>query len=434
MPSMKATFFSVSPLKSLIVLFMSAAAGLQVAAIHSSARNVESRARHSTEGRLVANGDKPIEAANPRFAFKLYSELLKNDSNTNVFVSPSSIILALAMTYNGAEGKTREGMARTLEIEGLQLNEINTALAEFQRNLGNADPKVQLKIANSLWARQGFNLKRDFIERSKQHYAAEVTSLDFDSPAAATKINSWVKNKTDNLIESIIDRISSQNVLFLINAIYFKGQWKNEFEKSKTKEEDFQLPNGQQKKVQMMSQSGLYRYLKGEDFQAVALPYGSGRINMFVFLPDKGTTLEAFERKITFENWEGWMNSIRYRFESGTVMLPRFKVEYETELNDVLKTLGMADAFDSSQADFSGIASTNAAARLYISDVKHKAFAEVNEEGTKAAAVTSVGVSVTSVQIPREPFVMKVDRPFFFVIRDDATGALLFMGSIVDPK
>ena len=272
MPSVKATFFRVSPVKSVIALLMAAVASLQVGAIHSSAVNADSRGPKSTQGGLVASGDKPVETANPRFAFKLYGQLLKNDTNTNVFVSPSSIILALAMTYNGAGGKTREGIARTLEIEGLGLNDVNTALADFQRNLGNADPKVQVKIANSLWARQGFTLKADFIERSKAHYAAEVNSLDFNNPAAKTRINSWVKEKTENHIESIIDRIGSEHVLFLINAIYFKGQWKTEFDKANTKKDDFHLTSGQQKKVQMMSQSGRYRYLKGDDFQAVSLP------------------------------------------------------------------------------------------------------------------------------------------------------------------
>jgi serpin B len=380
----------------------------------------------------VQKVNEPLMAATSRFAFKLYNQLQRQGTNKNVFVSPSSVILALAMTYNGAEGKTRQAMARTLEIEGLSLSDVNNGFAELQRAAGDADPKVQLKIANSLWARQGFTLKPEFVERSKQNYSAEVTTLDFNSPAAPMTINSWVKNKTDNLIDSIVDRIDSNNILFLINAIYFKGQWKNEFEKAKTKDEDFQLPNGQQKKVPMMAQSGQYRYLRGEDFQAVTLPYGNGRINMYVFLPDKRKNLEDFEKKVTFENWEAWIKSLR--FEPGTVMLPRFKVEYETDLNDVLKALGMAEAFDANVADFSGIAATNSGARLYISEVKHKAFAEVNEEGTKAAAVTSVGVAVTSVQIPREPFMMKVDRPFFFAIRDDTTGAVLFMGSIVEPK
>ncbi len=434
MTFMRSGFLRVSLFKVLVAAIIALVASWQPLMPAVSADHVAYPSQSTVAG-PVKQVDERLIGASSRFAFKFYNQLLKQDTNTNtnVFVSPSSVILALAMTYNGAEGTTRQAMARTLEIEGLNLSEVNSGFAELQRGADDADPKVQLKIANSLWARQGFTMKPEFVERSKKNYGAEVTSLDFNNPAAPTTINSWVKHKTDNLIESIVDRIDSDTVLFLINSIYFKGQWKIEFEKAKTKEENFHLLGGQQKKVQMMSQSGQYQYFKGEDFQAVALPYGNGRISMYVFLPDKATSLEAFEKKLTSENWEGWMKSI-FRVEPGTVTLPRFKVEYRTDLNDVLKALGMAEAFDPNVADLSGIAAINPAARLYISDVKHKAVAEVNEEGTKAAAVTSVGVSVTSVQVLREPFTMKVDRPFFFAIRDNTTGLLLFMGSIVDPK
>lgn len=182
----------------------------------------------------------------------------------------------------------------------------------------------------------------------------------------------------------------------------------------------------------MMSQSGRYVYFEGKDFQAVNLPYGQGRVSMYVFLPSTNTTLDDFHKNLTPENWETWMNS--FRLTPGDIMLPRFKVEFEVGLKDTLKALGMAEAFDPGIADFSGMAKLTPTERLFISEVKHKAFAEVNEEGTKAAAVTSVAIATGSITIPPKPFVMKVDRPFFFAIRDNVTGALLFMGSIVDPK
>ena len=241
-----------------------------------------------------------------------------------------------------------------------------------------------------------------------------------------------MSNNTDNRIDKIVDRISSETILFLINAIYFKGQWTNEFEKGKTREDDFKLADGGQKKLPMMSQSGKYNYYKGKDFQAVSLPYGTGRMSMYVFLPDKRTTLDQFERDLTVENWENWIKS--FRMAPGEVMLPRFKIEYEVDLNDVLKALGMAEAFDPRRANFSGIAQLSQAERIYISKVKHKTFAEVNEEGTVAAAVTAVEMQATSVQPPQENFIMKVDRPFFVAIRDNLTGTVLFMGSIVDPR
>jgi serpin B len=177
----------------------------------------------------------------------------------------------------------------------------------------------------------------------------------------------------------------------------------------------------------MMSQSGKYNYYKGKDFQAVSLPYGSGRMSMYVFLPDKSTSLDRFEKNLTVADWETWMKS--FRVAPGELMLPRFKIDYEVELNDALKALGMAEAFDSNRANFSGIAQGG----IYISRVKHKTFAEVNEEGTVAAAVTGITAQVTSMQIPQENFIMKVDRPFFVAIRDNVTGTVLFMGSIADP-
>jgi len=389
---------------------------------------VSTRQQQPEGARSVKKIDDRLIAATSRFSFKLYNQLLKQRTGKNVFVSPSSVILALAMTYNGAEAETRQAMARALELEGLSLDEVNRGFADLKSMLGSADPKLQLNIANSLWARKGFSLKPDFIQRTKEFYAAEVASLDFSSAAAPATINSWVKNNTGGRIEKIVDdKISDDTILFLINAIYFKGQWSTEFEKSKTREDDFKLADGSQKKLPLMSQSGKYNYYKAKDFQAVSLPYGSGRMSMYVFLPDKSTSMEQFERNLTVANWEAWMRS--FRPAPGELMLPRFKIEYEVDLNDVLKALGMAEAFDSTRANFSGIAQGG----VYISEVKHKTIAEVNEEGTVAAAVTSVGIQLASVQPPQENFIMKVDRPFFVAIRDNVTGTVLFMGSIADP-
>jgi serpin B len=380
---------------------------------------------------LAKKVDERLTAATSKFAFKLYDQVLKPRTSKNVFISPASVLLALAMTYNGAEGQTRQAMAHALELEGMSLEEVNRAAVELKSALDAADPKVQLKIANSLWVRNGFPLKPDFIQRNKDFYKAEVASLDFDSPAAPATINSWVSKNTEGKIERIVERIDSNTILFLINAIYFKGQWRFSFDKEKTRDDVFRLAGASQKKLPMMSQSGGFLYQKGKDFQAVALPYGSGRINMYVFLPDERTTLAQFERNLTAENWQNWMNS--FRLKPGELKLPRFKVEYEAELNEMLKALGMAEAFDPERANFSGMAEPISGKGLFISQVKHKALAEVNEEGTIAAAVTSVAVNVTSAAPPQEPFSMKVDRPFFFAIRDNGTGLVLFMGSVADP-
>jgi serpin B len=340
-------------------------------------------------------------------------------------------MLALAMTYNGAEGETRRALADALGLDGMSLEEVNRAAADLRSALGSSDPKVQLRVANSLWAKKGFSPKPAFVQRSKEYYAAEVASLDFASPAATATINSWVSRNTEGRIEGVIDRIDSDVILLLVNAIYFKGQCQISFQKEKTQDDVFRLADGRSKKLPMMFQSGKYFYQKGKDFQAVIIPYGSGRMSMYVFLPDANIRFDQFERNVTQENWESWMTG--FRLAPGELTLPRFRIEYAADLNDMLQALGMAEAFDPARADFSGIAEPRAGQRIYISKVRHKAFAEVNEEGTVAAAVTSVEMSVDSVQQPQENFVMKVDRPFFFAIRDNATGTVLFLGSVVDP-
>ena len=373
--------------------------------------------------------DNRLTAASTRFSFRLYDQILKRRSSGNTFVSPTSIMLALAMTYNGADGTTRQAMARTLEIEGMSLEEVNQAFADLKSTLALTDPKIQLKIANSLWARNGFAIKPEFIARNKQFYQAELASLNFADPAAVRTINSWVNKNTEGKIEKIIESIGGDDVLFLINAIYFKGQWQFEFDKKKTKPDVFRLDGGEQKELPMMSQSGSYLYQENKDFQAVALPYGSGTVSMYIFLPNEQAGLDQFERKLTAENWDVWMKSFGVR--PGDVTLPRFKVEWESNLNKALIALGMPEAFDD-RADFSEIAEPIGGNKIFISEVLHKSWCEVNEEGTVAAAATSVRATLTSLPPPK--FVMKVDRPFFFAIRENQTGAALFMGSVTNPE
>ena len=374
--------------------------------------------------------DSRLTAATSRFSFKLYDQILKQRTKQNTFVSPASVMLALAMTYNGADGTTRQAMARALEVEGMSLEEVNRAFAGLKSALAPSDPKIQLKIANSLWARRDFPLNPAFIERNKQHYGAEIANLDFADPGAPKIINSWVSRNTEGKIEKIVEQISDNDVLFLINAIYFKGKWKFEFKKENTKPDMFKLTAEEQKEVPMMSQSESFLYYKGKDFQSVALPYGTGKVSMYVFLPDEPKSLAQFEKDLTPENWDTWMRS--FRVTPGDLLLPRFKVEWESSLNGALAALGMAEAFNPARADFSQMAKVNSG-ELFISQVKHKSWCEVNEEGTEAAAATSVTMSLTSVQEPRERFYMKVDHPFFFAIRDNQTGVVLFMGSVTNP-
>ena len=385
------------------------------------------------ESSLMAQSpNRPVDSklvdANTKFGFKLFSEILKQDSNKNVFVSPTSVAIALSMTYNGASGETQQAMAKALELQGLSLQNINQGNEALKSSLENADPAVQLSIANSLWAKQGISFKPDFMQTNQQFYGAKVTELDFAKPDAANVINSWVKENTRGKIDQIVNQLKPSDVLFLINAIYFKGNWTKQFDKSQTTERPFYLSDGTQKPHPMMSQAGKYRYYENETFQAVSLPYGKGRMSLYVFLPKKDSSLDAFQQQLSLENWQQWINQFGMR--QGSIQLPRFKFDYNIQLNSALKALGMETAFDASRANFSNMSS----ASLAINEVKHKTFVEVNEEGTEAAAATSVGVMLTSARMPEDPFQMIVDRPFFCAIRDNQTGTVLFMGSIKEPK
>lgn len=371
--------------------------------------------------------DPRIAAANTRFAFKLFSGIAEQDAGKNVFISPQSVAVVLATACTGARGETREAMVKTLELQGISMEDINRGNAALKGVLASLDPKIRLNIANSLWAREGLPFEQDFIETSDKFYGAKVENLDFADPGAPRYINAWVKDKTEGKIEKIVDKINPDTILFLINAIYFKGSWSKGFDPEKTAEGVFNLPGGRQKKHPMMSRSGTYSYLQEPGFQAVSLPYGSGAVSMYVFLPDQGSSLTEFHRSLNARNWEGWMS--RFGETKGNVVLPRFKSDYKLCLNDTLKSLGLGIAFDRNRADFRNM--INGRDNVFISKVEHKTFAEINEEGTEAAAITSLTFGVTCV---RDEFNMVVDRPFFLAIRDNRTGTILFMGSVVDPQ
>jgi serine protease inhibitor len=371
-----------------------------------------------------------LVSGNTEFGFNLLHEIRNVDADKNIFISPFSVSLALAMTLNGAVGETQQTMINALELEGMDLQNINTSYAQLRLRLQTAAPEVQLSIANSLWARAGVPFKPNFLDHNRTFYDAEITALDFNAPEAADIINRWVEANTNGKIQKMVQPpINPQTVMFLINAIYFKGVWQLEFDKSNTRDHPFQLTDGGQKPVPTMFRTDDYLYYEGENFQAVSLPYGEeGQISMYVFLPSPASDLPRFSQKLDTANWDGWIS--QFRKTEVNIGLPRFKVEYEVSLNNPLKALGMEIAFDRGRADFSGMRPIPP--NLFISNVKHKTFVEVNEEGTEAAAATSVEIGVTSVPPPPKSFI--VDRPFFFAIRDNQTGTVLFMGAIIDPS
>jgi serpin B len=369
-----------------------------------------------------------VESQN-RFAFKLFSQIDAQSDGDNIFISPTSIAIALAMTYNGADGDTQAAMARTLELQGLSLDAVNQANAALDRSLENTGEGVKLAIANSLWLRQGVNFNSKFLQQIQKSYRARVESLDFNDPNAPAIINGWVAQQTNDKIEQIVGQISPQTLLYLINAIYFKGDWTYSFPEDATEDRPFTLPNGSEVQQPLMSRTGEYRYLETEEFQAIRLPYGEGNIGFYVFLPREESSLAQFYDRLDVQAWSDWIDRMRSR--RGSISLPRFELEYDIELKETLAALGMEIAFTPDRANFSKMHAPPPS--LAISQVKHKTFVEVNEAGTEAAAATSVGITATSVQEPQEPFNMTIDRPFFCAIRDDRTGAILFIGSIINP-
>jgi len=374
----------------------------------------------NTSNDTSSDVDKLV-AANNDLGFRLLYQLVGQEVGKNVFLSSSSVAIALAMTYNGAEGKTKQAMAKVLGLTGLGLQEVNEANATFMSMQDGLDPKVQLAIANSIWVGQGIELSPDFIRRIRDYYAGEVVNLDFSDPGAADIINKWVASKTNEKIRELVTSGDvSSAILVLINAVYFKGIWTTQFDEEKTEKRAFTLLDGSRKQHPMMSQSGHYDYYENELFQAVSLPYGERRISMYVFLPKPTISIDGFLKALTVENWQQWMS--RFYEMEGDVVLPRFKVEYGADILPNLVALGGGEF---AGVDFLGMG----AGPLVISKVIHKTFVEVNEEGTEAAAATAV----TMVMGLAYRFRMIVDRPFFCAIRDNETDVLLFMGFVLDP-
>jgi len=365
------------------------------------------------------------------FGLKLFREIhAQEDAGKNLFISPLSVAMALGMTYNGAAGTTYEAMQETLELQGLSLEEVNQSYRSLIDLLADLDPTVEWLLANSIWYREGFPVRSEFLEVNQEYFDAEVAALDFASPDAAPTINNWVSENTNGRIEEIVDDpIAGDVLMYLINAIYFKGNWTVQFDPDLTTDRPFYLADGSQKQVPMMTypyprvvEAGYYR---DEHLQALDLPYGGRAYSMTILLPAREGQIGALVESLDSERW----SSIIAGLESAelNVVMPKYTLEYELEMKDVLTALGMGIAFGG--ADFSKICCTPGA--IWISKVKHKTFVDVNEEGTEAAAVTSVEVVSTSTA--SGPPTIHVDRPFLFVIRERFSGTILFMGLIMDP-
>jgi serine protease inhibitor len=364
------------------------------------------------------------------FGFDAFHRLAREEPDSNLVLSPSSLAFALAMTYNGADGETASEMAEVLGVSGASLEVFNDSNAAWLAALREPDEGVQLAIANSMWIRDRFPVEADFVDRNQRHFDAAVERLDFDDPAAVDAINAWVAERTNDRIKEIIQEIDPLDMLFLINAVYFLGEWTVPFEEDGTSPGRFIRRDGTDVPIPMMSRSDTIDYLSGDGYQAVRLPYGeTERFGMILLLPDQESTLEALYRDLDFARWRTLLTALEPTYVE--LHVPRFRVEWEKTLNEDLTALGMETAFLPNRADFSRINPDPRYDDLHVSEVLQKTFLQVNEKGTEAAAVTSVRMGVTS--MPSYP-VLHFDRPFFLAIHDRATDTILFMGQITDPQ
>lgn len=374
-----------------------------------------------------------VEGGN-RFAFELYGRLSRNEGN--LFFSPMSIDTALAMTYPGAAGSTASQISRTLGLPP-SVEKSTAGFSALLEQLNhprtyNGHPAYDLIVANALWGQEGYPFKPEYIRLLSTGYGAGLKETDFRRSEAARKaINDWVAETTRDKIKDLVPpgAIDALTRLVLTNAIYFKSNWQNRFEKTATRDEPFRLPEGSPVEAPMMHQQDRFGYMDNSDLQMIELPYTWNDLSMLVLLPRKADGLTALETKLSAENLASWQTLLTTRLVD--LSLPKFTFTSEFQLSNPLKEMGMADAFNPEKADFSGIAS--AGERLFISEVLHKAFVAVDEKGTEAAAATAVVMVGTSLPAPEEPVTFRADHPFLFLIRHNQTGSILFLGRVINP-
>ena len=374
-----------------------------------------------------------VVESNNRFAFKLYQELNTSVDN-NLFYSPFSISTALAMTYAGARNETALQIVRTMNFPlGTTFNQdYSNLLNKISDSAGN---KIVLRIANGLWAQRDFRFLDSYFDMIKSKYKSEIKNVDFKDADNREKtrleINAWVEQKTKNKITDILGKgvLDTFTRLVLVNAIYFYGDWLNKFEKRATVKEPFYGTGNSPVKATFMRQKMGFNYFEDTMLKAIEIPYKDNKASMIIFLPNERDGVGNLEKSFDYKYYSGIVES--FQKEQVALSLPKFKTTVLSYLAPALAKMGMPDAFSTTQADFSGMTGLK---NLYISTVIHKAFIDVTEEGTEAAAATTVIMEMTSAPASRENFkVFRADHPFIFVIRDNSTGSILFMGKIMNP-
>jgi serpin B len=365
---------------------------------------------------------------NTAFALKLYRQV--SGTNGNCFFSPYSISTALAMTYAGARGETEKQMASALCFS-LPQADLHPAFSKLESDVKAAQKEgIALSVANSLWPHKDYPFKDEYLSLIKREYGVSVTPVDYvkETEKARTAINDWVADRTQDKIRDLIQPgiLDPLTRLVLVNAIYFKGKWEQSFKASDTREASFFTAPGQAVTCQLMARKVKARYATFPALDVLELPYAGGGMSMAVLLPKEADGLPKLEQELSPENLARWLGEARE--QDVVVFLPRFRMTSLFRLDGTLTAMGMPDAF-SRKSDFSGMDGTR---DLYIGAVIHKAFVDVNEEGTEAAAATAVVMQLRS--MPKPSPVFRADHPFVFLIRENRTGSILFMGRVSDPS
>ena len=367
-----------------------------------------------------------INASND-FGFNLFRKVDSLSYNTNVLVSPFSALQALSMTYNGADKDTKQAMANTLGFANFSQEEINDYNLSLTNALLSADENVRMEIANSIWYRKKYVIEKDFIDINKKYFNAEVEEANFDDPKTVDIINNWCSDKTHGKINKIIDQIPSDAIMYLINAIYFLASWQYAFDKTQTTETQFWLEDGSYKMHQQMSLQAELFYYTDDKLSIVELPYGNGKFSMVLILPNNKGKISDIIKSLNDNNWANLLSKMQVK--NTIVKIPKFKLEYNSILNQPLKDMGMRIAF-SDLADFTKI---NKDGNSSISKVYHKTYIDVYEEGTEAAAVTAVEIRLTSINEPSDIQYFVAVHPFIYAIIEKTTGVILFIGKEMDP-
>lgn len=368
---------------------------------------------------------KVIETNN-NFGLELLKIVFENENKPNIMISPASVSIALGMTYNGAESSTMDAFEQVLNYEGLTREEVNKITKELINVLLTNTKGNLLEIANSIWYNEEFPVKQDFIDINSNYYEAQVKELDFSKSSALKTINDWVSSNTHNKIEKILDNIDPSTMMILINAIYFNCVWEVEFDPDETYDAPFYTETGTRfGTVDMMRLESTFNVAWADNFRGLELPYKGNKFSMFLFLPDEGSTVNDLVEELDGETWKEWQ-ALFTEVKDYDIEMPRFEFEFDRSLKEDLKAMGLEEAF-SDQADFSGISDID----LLISNVIHKTYIKVNEQGTEAAAVTAVTMDVTSAG---PGSILRFDRPFLFAITENTSKAIIFAGKVSQPN